>query len=374
MKICVAKEPLLHAVTAISSIVPAKSTMPVLYNILLEAEEGPEGLFKLSATDLDVSLCYRMKATIDKPGAFTVQAKKLGEIIRELPADSPITLEQSGQRVMIICEKIKMVLPGLPKSEFPEFPKKSFENAIRVPRALMSKLAVRSSYAANREDDRQILRGVLWEIGQDEMSMVSTNGHRLAKMTVKESVGVEQSMSVVVPPKALDLVDKLCGEESTLEVVIDSNHLAIREENVVIFSRLIEGVYPNYEQVIPFYNSKVAIVDCMKLTEALRLMLTVANTITHRVRLFFKDNMLKLSVSTEEVGEGQKEMDVEYQDEEELEMFFNGHYMIEVLKNIESEQVKLCMQNSEAGILIVPAGESENESYIGVIMPLKVAD
>jgi len=372
MKIIVAKESLLHVVTAIGGIVPAKSTMPILYNILLEAQDGQEGLLKLSGTDLDISLSYCMPATIKKSGAITIPAKKFGEIVRALP-DSPITVEQVENRVNIVCEKSNILLPGLPKSDFPAFPEQSFEGAFKISNSIMRKLVLHSSYSAGRDEDRQILKGVLWEIGQDEMSMVSTNGHRLAKMTVKESIGLKEPLSVVVPPKALELVDRLCSEEGELEVVIDRNYISIREGDVVIFSRLIEGTYPNYEQVIPFYNNKIAIVDNQKLSDAMRRMLILANTVTHRVRLFFKDNQVKLSVSTEEVGEGEDLLEAEYQ-EEELEIFFNGNYLIEVLKYVESEQVKLCLETNESGILVVPAEESENERYLGVIMPLKVTD
>ncbi len=372
MKINVAKEPLLHVVTAIGGIVPTKSTMPVLYNILIEAQDGPDGFLKLAGTDLDISLSYNMKATIEKAGAITIPAKKFGEIVRALP-DSPITIEQSGDRVKIVCEKSNIILPGLPKSDFPAFPEKSFEGAFKISNTVMRKLVTKSSYSTGREEDRQILKGVLWEIGKEELSMVSTNGHRLAKMTVKESLGVKEEISVVIPPKALELADRLCDEEGELEVVLDKNHIGIREGDVVIFSRLIEGTYPNYEQVIPFYNNKTAILDTIKLTDALRRMLILSNTITHRIRLFFKDNQLKVSVSTEEVGEGEDSMDAEYQDEE-LEIFFNGNYLIDVLKYVESEQVKICMETNESGILIVPAQESESERYLGVIMPLKVTD
>jgi DNA polymerase III subunit beta len=372
MKIIVAKEPLLHVVTAISGIVPAKSTMPILYNILIEAQDGQDGFLRLAGTDLDISISYRMKATIEKPGAITIPAKKFVEIVRTLP-NSPITIEQTKDKVKIVCEKSSLVLPGLPKSDFPAFPEKSFDEAFKVSNAVMRKLVLNSSYSAGKDEDRQILKGVLWEIGKEEQSMVSTNGHRLAKMSIKENVGMSEAMSVVVPPKALEQVDRLCGEDGELEIVMDGNYIGIREGDVVIFSRLIEGTYPNYEQVIPFYNNKVALVDNQKLSDALRRMLILSNVVTHRIRLFFKDNQLQVSVSTEEVGEGEDLMEAEYQDEE-IEIFFNGNYLLEVLKYIESEQVKICMETSESGILIVPAQEKENERYLGVIMPLKVTD
>ena len=372
MKISVVKENLLHAVNAIGPIVPTKSITPVLYNILLEAEEGKEGGLKMGATDLDISLSYRIKASVKKSGAITIPARKLGEIVRELP-NAPVSIEQIDEKVKIVCGKSNFILPSMPKSDFPAFPEKSFEGAFTVSNAIMRKLVSSTSYATGKDEDRPILKGILWEIQKDESSMVSTNGHRLAKMVCKEETNVSEPLNVVVPPKALEMVEKLCSEDGCVQIVIDGNHLGIRENDTVIFSRLIEGTYPNYEQVIPFYNNKIAVIDVEKFNETLRRMLIMSNTVTHRVRLYFKDNLLDVSVKTEEFGEGEETVDMEYKDEP-MEIYFNGSYLLDVLKYLEGEQVKICMQNSESGILIVPASESEKQRYLNVIMPLKVTE
>ena len=372
MKISVVKENLLHAVNAISPIVPTKSPMPVLYNILLETEEGEKGGLKMVATDLDISLSYSIKADVKKSGAITIPARKLGEIVRELP-NAPVTIEKKDEKVKIVCGNSSFILPSIPKSDFPAFPDKSFDGAFTVSNAVMRKLVSSTSYAAGKDDDRPILKGILWEIKEEESSMVCTNGHRLAKIVYKDNMKVSEPLNVVVPPKALELIEKLCSEDGSVEVVVDGSHLGIREGDTVIFSRLIEGTYPNYEQVIPFYNNKIAIIDTEKFNEALRRMLILANTVTHRVRIYLKDNKLNVSVKTEDLGEGEETVDVEYKDEP-LEIYFNGSYLLDVFKYIENEQVKLCMQTSEAGILIVPASESENQRYLNVIMPLKVTE
>jgi len=372
MKISVVKDNLLQAVSAISPVVPTKSTMPVLYNILLEADEEDGGSLRLLATDLDISLSYRIKATVAKAGSITIPARKLGEILRELP-NAPVTVEQVGERVKIVCEKSSFLLPSLPRSDYPQFPSKSFEGAFTVSNAVMRKTVSSTSYATGREDDRQILKGILWEISQEESSMASTNGHRLAKMVCREGTGVSEPLSVVVPPKALEMVEKLCSQEGRVQVVVSENHLGIREGDTVIFSRLIEGNYPNYEQVIPYHNNRIAIIETEKFSEALRRMLILANTVTHRVRLLFQNGSLNVSVKTEDLGEGEETIEADYQGES-IEIYFNGSYLVDVLKYIESEQVKICMQTNESGILIVPAAESEGQRYLNVIMPLKVAE
>jgi DNA polymerase-3 subunit beta len=372
MKISVVKENLLHAVNAVSPIVPAKSTMPILYNILFEAEDGEEGYLKLIATDLDISLSYRIKATVEKSGAVTIPAKKLGEIVRELP-NSPITIEKIDEKVKISCGKSIFILPSLPKSDYPLFPHKSFEGGFKIPNATMRKLVGATGYATGKDDDRPILKGILWELKKDESSTVGTNGHRLAKMVCKEEIGLENPASVIVPPKALELVEKLCSEDGQVEVIIAGNHIGFRENDVIFFSRLIDGTYPNYEQVIPFYNNRVAIVDAAAFIEVLRRMLIMANTITHRVRIYFNENQVNFSVRTEDQGECEETIEAEY-NEQPMEIYFNGNYLVDVLKFIANGPVKICMQTSESGILIIPAAESEKERYLNVIMPLKVTE
>lgn len=372
MKISVTKENLLHAVSALNSIVPAKSTMPILYNILLEATGQPEGKLRLIGTDLDISLSVSIAATVKEPGGLTIPAKKLGEIVRELP-NSPIMIEQDGERARIVCEKSSFVLPGMPRSDFPAFPEKAFDGAFKIAHAVIGRLVGATSYAVSHDDDRPTLKGVLWEIGPEESSMVSTNGHRLAKMVCRDKFELKEKISVIVPPKALEMVDKLLESESMAEVILDRNHLGIRSNSIIIFSRLIEGNYPNYEQVIPFYNDRVAIIDTARLIEALRRMLILANSVTHRIRLKFEDGGLNISARTEELGEGEEVLEVDYK-HEPLEIYFNGNYLLDVLKYIEGDQIKMCMQTSESGILLVPAAESESQRYLNVIMPLKVTE
>ena len=372
MKLSVSKEYLLKAVSAVGSIVPAKSTMPILQNVLLDAEETGESSLKLAGTDLDISLSYRIPATVDQSGSITVPARKLIDVVKVLP-NEPIKIEKTGDQITIKCGKKNIKLPGLPRDDYPSFPQKDFSGALKVSNAVVRKLVSHSGYAAGTDDDRPILKGVFWEIFPDKMSMVSTNGHRLAKVELMESLGVEENISVVVPPKSLELVDKLFSDDGELEMVIDKNHIGIREGDIVIFSRLIEGTYPNYEQVIPFYNTKEAFVNTEALADSLRLMLTLANTITHRVRLQFGKEELIASVNTEDEATGNDSIPVEY-DDEELEIYFNGNYLMDVLKFVPGERVKICMQSSESGILIVPGDDNEKEKYYSVIMPLKVKD
>lgn len=372
MKISVAKENLLHAVNALNSIVPAKSTMPILYNLLLEATAQPEGFLRLIGTDLDISLSVKIPATVDEPGGLTIPARKLGEIVRELP-NSPISIVSEGERARITCEKSNFILPGMPKAEFPAFPEKAFDGAFKISQTVLDRLVSATSYAISHDDDRPILKGVLWEISPEESSMVSTNGHRLAKMVRKDTFEVKEKIFVIVPPKALEMVDKLIPANSTVEVIIDRNHIGIRSGHTIIFSRLIEGSYPNYEQVIPFYNDQIALIDVARFTEALRRMLLLANSVTHRIRLHFESGSLNISARTEEVGEGEENLEVDYK-QEPLEIYFNGNYLLDVLKYLECDQVKMCMQTSESGILVVPAQENEDQRYLNVIMPLKVTE
>jgi hypothetical protein len=182
---------------------------------------------------------------------------------------------------------------------------------VRIPSGDLQKLIQHTAFAASTEESRPILNGVLWELRADHMRMVATNGHRLAKMEVGVSGG--QKADLIIPPKALDQIRRLFAAEEELEVAQGENHLGFRSPFTSVFTRLIEGPYPGYEQVIPKDNDKYAILDKAAFTSALKRMSVVASDQTHRIRLSFNAGMLKFSVSTPDLGEAQDELPIRYE-------------------------------------------------------------
>jgi DNA polymerase-3 subunit beta len=370
MKFTISQEEFLRALGAASGVVPSRTTLPILSEILIET--SGEGI-SLSATDLDLSVTVQGKAAVKDPGSVTLPARRLNELIRELPP-SPVHVESVGEKVSVECEKTKFRFFGHPKADFPTFPVVPPDEPLEISRELFEKLVHHSAYAASTEDTRPILNGVLWEVREEETRMVATNGHRLASFTAPRSPkGTAGRPDVIVPPKALAYAARVFEDEDTLRISFGENQLAIRGGGNTLFTRLIEGPYPNYQQVIPRDNDRVAIADRDALTRALRRMSVVASDQTHRVKLSFREGELALFVSTPDVGEANERMAVEYEGDP-LEIGFNASYLLEVLRYVDGDQARLTFKSPERAAVITPASRPEGEEYLALVMPLRLQE
>ena len=368
MKFTITREQLQEGLTAVAAAVPTKTTLPVLSNVLLEATK--QGL-KLSGTDLDIAVGTSVAADVDAEGAVTLPAKKLVDIARELPS-APIRITAAGeQRVSIECGRSRFKLLGLPREEFPSFPAVKFDGAWKAAAGVVQKLVSHVAFAASTEESRPILNGVLWELRPDRMRMVATNGHRLAKMDVPASGG--STADLIVPPKALEQIRRLFTADAEVMVARSDNHIGFRAAGKVVFSRLIEGPYPNYEQVIPRENDKAATVDKAAMSSALRRMSVVASDQTHRIRLALSGGTAKFSVQTPDLGEAQDELAVTYEGEP-LEIGFNATYLLEILKYMPTDEVRFTFKAPERAATIEPVGWNDPASYMCLVMPLRLVD
>jgi DNA polymerase-3 subunit beta len=370
MRFTISREKLQEGLTAVAATVPAKTTLPVLANILIETTD--KGI-RLSGTDLDIAVSTEVSADIDAQGAITIPAKKLAEIAREL-SPSPVKIAAAGeQRVTLDCGRSHFKILGLPKDEFPSFPAVKFKDSWRVRAGDLRKLIDHTAFAVSTEESRPILNGVLWELRAELMRMVATNGHRLAKMEVPIAAAGAPSNDLIVPPKALEQIRRLFPEDEELEIARGDNHLGFRSPFTSVFTRLIEGPYPNYQQVIPKDNDKVAIADKVGLTSALKRMSVIASDQTHRIRLSFNQALLKFSVQTPDLGEATDELPVRYTGDP-LDIGFNANYLLEILRYIPTDEVKITMKAPERAATLEPEGWSDAASYLTLVMPLRLVD
>lgn len=370
MKFTITRDHLQEGLVAVAAAVPSKTTLPVLSNILVEATKG--GL-RLSGTDLDIAVSTVIPASVDQEGAVTLPAKKLVEIVRELPS-AGIRMTGSGeQRVSLECGKSRFKLLGLSKEEFPAFPAVKFQGGWKIKSGELQKLIAHVAFAASTEESRPILNGVLWELRGDRMRMVATNGHRLARMDVPLTGQSNATADLIVPPKALDQIRRLFKADEEIEIAKSDNHLGFRSETTQVYTRLIEGPYPNYEQVIPKENDKHCTADRGTLVSALRRMSTVASDQTHRIRMAFTSGACKLSVQTPDLGEAQEEIAVTYEGDA-LEIGFNAAYLLEVLKYMPTDEVRLTFKAPERAATCEPVGWNDPASYMTLVMPLRLVD
>src|SRR5205809_545718 len=235
MKFTITREQLQEGLSGVAAAIPAKTTLPVLANVLVEVTK--QGL-RLSGTDLDIAVTTTVPAEVDAEGAVTLPAKKLVDIARELPS-GPVRFTAAGEsRVAIECGRSKFKLLGLPREEFPSFPAVKFDGAWKAEAGVVHKLVGHVAFAASTEESRPILNGVLWELRPDHMRMVATNGHRLAKMDVPAKGG--STADLIVPPKALEQIRRLLAADDAPEIARSDNHIGFRAGGTLVFSRLIE--------------------------------------------------------------------------------------------------------------------------------------
>jgi DNA polymerase-3 subunit beta len=370
MRFTIAREKLQEGLTAVTATVPAKTTLPVLANILVETSD--RGI-RLSGTDLDMAVSTELSADVENQGAITIPAKKLAEIVRELPS-APVKIGAMGeQRVTLECGRSRFKLLGLPRDEFPSFPAVRFEESWRIRSGELQKLIGHTAFAASTEESRPILNGVLWELRADRMRMVATNGHRLAKMELPISSSGAPAGDLIVPPKALEQIRRLFPAEEELEIARGDNHLGFRSPLTAVYTRLIEGPYPNYEQVIPKDNDRVALADKNALFGALKRMSVIASDQTHRIRLSFNAGMLKFSVQTPDLGEAQDELPISY-DGDPLDIGFNANYLLEILRFIPTDEVRLTFKAPERAATLEPVEWQEGGKFLCLVMPLRLVD
>ncbi|HZK79158.1 MAG TPA: DNA polymerase III subunit beta [Gemmatimonadaceae bacterium] len=370
MRLTISREKLQEGLNAVAASIPGKTTLPVLANILVETTD--RGI-KLSGTDLDIAVSTEVAADVETQGAVTIPAKKLAEIARELPP-APVKIAAIGeQRITLECGRSRFKLLGLPRDEFPTFPAVKFDESWRIRSGDLQKLISHTAFAVSTEESRPTLNGVLWELRPDRMSMVATNGHRLAKMDVPINSDSAPSNNLIVPPKALEQVRRLFPAEEELEIGRGENHIGFRSPFTAVYTRLIEGPYPNYEQVIPKDNDRVAIVDKMALIDALKRMSVVASDQTHRIRLSFNAGMLKFSVQTPDLGEAQDELPIRFSGDQ-LDIGFNASYLLEILRYIPTDDVRITLKAPERAATLEPEGWADPASYLCLVMPLRLVD
>ena len=367
MRLTITRQNLQRGLAAVSASIPTKTTLPVLSNVLIETQEES---VRITGTDLDVSIRVRVPAEVAQAGAITAPGRKLLELTRELP-EQPVDLRGRGHQLEIACGNSRFKLNGLPSEEFPNLPPMDFEQGWGVSERALRQLIRSTAFAVSNEESRPILNGVYWVLGDMRMTMVATNGHRLAKMEVDAAVAHGSGGEFIVPPAALAQVERLFDGDAELAVGKGGNHLGFRSDNQEVYTRLIEGRYPNYEQVIPKDNDKIARVDRDPLEATVRRMAVLASDQTRRIKLSFESNRLHMDVMTPDLGEAHDELDLQYEGES-LQIAFNANYILEVLRNMPDGEVKLAFRTAERAVTVEP--DQGDLDYLCLVMPLRLVD
>ena len=369
MRFTITRQNLHNGLVAVSAAVPSKTTLPVLSNILFDADQ--DGVW-MSGTDLDVGVRVHVPADVTERGSLTAPGKKLQEITRELP-DQPVEVQTRGDQIELRCGKSHFKLNGLPADEFPALPAVDFEGGWTARGTDLHTLIQHTAFAVSSEESRPILNGVLWELRDTMMRMVATNGHRLARMSVPAASASAGNTDLIVPPAALQQVQRLFKGDDDVRVARSGNHIGFKAGGTEVYTRLIDGSYPNYEQVIPKDNDKVALVEKRALEQAVRRMAVVASDQTHRIRMALGSGRVSLNVLTPDLGEGHDELELHYQGED-LEIGFNANYLLEVLRYMPTDEIRLTFKAPERAATVEPVSTERPMDYLCLVMPLRLLD
>ncbi|MBN2414794.1 DNA polymerase III subunit beta [bacterium] len=370
MKFSINQSTLLEALQNIGRVVPTRSTTPILENILFDLEDG--GL-KITGTDLEVSITTRVPVEqVDTPGSIALPARVMTEMIRSLP-DISIQFElEENNKLKITTDKGRYHVSGLSKDNYPEQPQFSDAENFTVPNQLIARMLQKTIFAVSSEELRPALMGVFLQIMPDEFRMVATDGHRLSKIVNRGFKAEVSPLKMIIPPKAVQIALKNLEEEGDTELTIDQTGLQFNFGNTTLYTRLVEGEYPDYERVIPRDNDKTLTVDRELLISSVKRVSLFASALTHQIRLELSPNQLLVCSEDLEVGgEGRETLDVEY-DGEPMEIGYNANYLLDILRHADTEQVVFKLKSPVRAALITPTAENENESFIMLIMPIKL--
>jgi len=371
MKIIIKKEEFLKGLQRIQGIVEKKNTMPILSNMLLSAEKDS---VEIIATDLEIGLRGRYTAVVERTGAITVSAKKMYEIVRELPADDVRIEVEDNNWVKIFSGKAQFKLVGLPKEEYPALPDVAEEGMIAIDSETLRLMIKKTLYSVGENDARYVLNGLFVHMTQAKgllsIRMVGTDGHRLSLIDrVIDAKHKEESF--IIPKKAMLELRRILEEDAPqteLRLGFSKNHALFKRDGLVMVSKLIDGNYPNYQQVIPTKSTKKVEVSKDQVTHAVKRVSILSKEKTNAVKLQLEKDRLTLSTNNPEVGEASEELAVSYQGEG-IAIGFNARYLMDVLTAMDKETIALEFSDPLSPCLITEEGD---EQYKCVVMPMRV--
>lgn len=368
MQFSVKREPFLKELQLLQAIIDKKNTIPILSNLLLEAEAKQA---KLIATDLEVGMKCRCQANVEKKGALTISAKKLYEIVRALP-EAEINIEKLDNNwVLIKCQKAQFKIVGMPKEEYPSLPDYDFSRAVKLPASLVKDMISKTIFAATQEDTRFALNGGLMNLKANMLTMVATDAHRLCffNCQLKESFS-EDEIQVIIPKKALIELKSMIEGEEEIAIGRSENHIFFKIGERILLSRLIEGQYPSYDKVIPKNNDKSLSLPTEQISAIIKRISLLSNERSKAIKLRFIPGKLEVSSNNPELGEAQEELEIAYEGEE-LTIGFNAQYLLDFLNVVEDSEVVLEMKDEASQGLLKPA-EKHDYSYLYVVMPMRL--
>ncbi|MCM8800752.1 MAG: DNA polymerase III subunit beta [Candidatus Omnitrophica bacterium] len=362
MKFKTNKQDLIKAIQVVQNIISLRSTLPILSHILLETHHDK---LRLTTTDLDIGITCEMDVDIQEQGAITVPAKRFGDIIKDLPEEQIQINIKKNNLINIESGLCQFKLIGLNKEEFPHLPQFQDKQTIILEQGLLKQMFALTSFAVSYDETRYILNGILFRILGNKLTLVATDGKRLAIIENPLKEYIEKEINIIVPIKTIHELNRNLKEEGQLSLVLGTNQVLFDLDGISIISRLIEGEFPDYQQVIPPVSELRMKVNREAFLLAIRRAALLATPDYQAVRLELFKNKLVVSKSTPDIGESREELVVEYSGKELL-IGFNPNYLIDVLKNLSDEQIEFELTDPEK------PGVIRLKNYLYIVLPMRL--
>lgn len=372
MKFVIKKEDLYNGIKIVERATSVRALQPVLLNILIETIDN--STIKLIATDLDLTVIAVVNAQVEEEGKITLPSKTLNEIVSKL-GDKLITFEMpnDSSSVNITCQNSKFDIIGISANEFPpevyNFTTNE-EDAIEIEVKPLTKAVRQAGFAAAMNESGSILSGIVCDIQNQKLEIASTDGNRLARVSEKIKNPENKSQQLVIPSKTLNEFIKMSSfiEEEAVKIYVERTKIIIKSEKTTTISRLLEGTFPKYNQLIPAESPKIATVNVSQLISALERVSIMVNEKTSIVKMDFSQNSLKLTADTPDSGKSEEELSINYANED-LTIAFNYKYVLEALKNIDCEEVNIGLNSPLSATVLRPNCE---EDFVCLIMPVQI--
>ena len=374
MELVVRKNDLLRELQFFQGIVERKNTIPILANVLMDAN-GDQ--LRFLATDLEVALRSKCTASVVKPGSLTLPAKKLYEIVKSLP-ETDIRIAEDKSGVKVAADRFDSRMQTLPREDFPTLPESGGAATVMLPRNVVKEMVAKTQFAITGEDTRYFLNGAQFVLRPDSMSLVATDGHRLALVTApregkatKGAGSAEEEIKAILPKKTLGELARLLSEgEGDISYERGENHLFFDVGGRLLISRMIDGQFPAYERVIPKGNDKHIEFERDRLTNAVKRVALLSNERSRAVKVQIEKGKVDVTSSSPEIGEATETLPVDYSGPS-MQICFNAQYVLDFLAAVATDVVSLELKDEVSQAVMKPIG-AEGYEYTYVIMPMRV--
>jgi DNA polymerase-3 subunit beta len=367
MKATIERATLLKSLSHVQSVVERRNTIPILSNVLIEARE--DGSIRLMATDLDLQVDESVPANVSQPGATTVSAHTLFDIVRKLPEGSQVEVSAAEGKMQVNAGRSRFSLSTLPRDDFPVIAEGELPTRFELPAATLRQVIEKTRFAISSEETRYYLMGIFLHVIDDQLRAAATDGHRLARITIAKPDGADGMPDVIIPRKAVQELYRLLEElEGTVEISLSPTKVRFGLGSAVLTSKLIDGTFPDYNRVIPTANDKLLKLDPKSFSAGVDRVSTIASEKTRAVKMSVDRDKVTLSVTSPENGVATEELAADY-GSDGLEIGFNARYLLDILSEIDGDTVEVHLADAAAPTLL---RENDKSNALYVLMPMRV--